>query len=233
MENLMANANSALKSARTKVTNVPYELHDLADYMALVSNNTINPNGLFMNLTLALYDIQQGKCGFNGIDRNEADDLIKSKRDTLSRALVYLTHFPLIVDNIASPEFSKEFRELFNSSGMLGEALPPVVEKTDYGCRIVKEGVVDISRKNRAEVLAALYNASKPQGLGFMQFDPTPMTVKEAKKLLKKTTYFDYLKGRVMKINFQKNRLLNTYAYNMDNGEGAAERAISSCPNIK
>lgn len=44
--------------------------------------------------------------------------------------------------------------------------------------------MIDISNQDKAEVLAALYNHSKPQGLGMMHFDPSEMTTAEAKELL-------------------------------------------------
>ena len=46
---------------------------------------------------------------------------------------------------------------------------------------------------DKAAVLAALYNASKPVGMGFARYDPTPMTLEEARALLERDTYFDYL----------------------------------------
>ncbi len=79
---------------------------------------------------------------------------------------------------------------------------------------------------NKEDVLAALFNAAKPQGIGFMNYDPKPMTQEEAKGLLKQTTYFDYLKGRVMKVNLAGDEL-NTLCYDRANGQGAAERAIA------
>lgn len=84
---------------------------------------------------------------------------------------------------------------------------------------------MDITGIDKAEILAALYNASQPLGMGFLQYDPTPMTVEEANIHLKRSSYFDYLKGRVMKIDLTGNNL-NTRLYNRDNGEGAAERVI-------
>lgn len=52
---------------------------------------------------------------------------------------------------------------------------------------------------DKADVLATLYNASRPQGLGFMWYDPQPMTHEEAQAILDQGhTYFDYLKGRVI-----------------------------------
>jgi hypothetical protein len=86
--------------------------------------------------------------------------------------------------------------------------------------------MIDISKFKKALVLAALYNASKPQGLGFLHFDPKPMSESEAEELLKNATYFDYVKGRVMKVDLSKNQF-DPFLYDRDNGEGAAERALS------
>ena len=80
---------------------------------------------------------------------------------------------------------------------------------------------------NKAEVLAALYNASTPQGMGFLQYDPAPMTVDEATSLLEQRTYFDYLKGRVMKIDLGGEEL-DPRLYDRDNGNGAAALAIEA-----
>ena len=72
-------------------------------------------------------------------------------------------------------------------------------------------------------MLAALYNASKPQGMGFVHYDPKPMTRQEAEALLEQGTYFDYLKGRVMKVKLSGDEL-NEWGYDRDNGQGAAAR---------
>ena len=82
----------------------------------------------------------------------------------------------------------------------------------------------------KAAVLAALYNAAKPQGMGFLHYHPTLMTEEEAATILVSgTTYFDYLRGRVMKIDLSHDvESLNTSLYNRDNGPGAAERAIAA-----
>ena len=84
---------------------------------------------------------------------------------------------------------------------------------------------MDISKLDKAAVLAALYNASKPQGMGFLHYEPGPMTVEEARELLLEQTYFDYLKGRVMKVDLKGNEL-DTWGYDRDNGPGTAENAI-------
>lgn len=80
---------------------------------------------------------------------------------------------------------------------------------------------------NKAEVLAALYNNAKVQGMGFLQADNKQMTTEEAKTILDESDdkYFDYLKGRVMKIRIAGDEI-DTRLYNRDNGDGAAERVI-------
>lgn len=85
--------------------------------------------------------------------------------------------------------------------------------------------MIDISNMNKEDVLAKLYNASKPLGLGFLHFDPKPMTIDEAKILLSTRTYFDYLKGRVMKVDLKDNEF-DEWLYDRDNGEGAARKAL-------
>lgn len=88
--------------------------------------------------------------------------------------------------------------------------------------------MVDIKGLNKAEVLAALYNNPKPLGLGFLHFDPRDMTVAEAEEILNQTTYFDYLKGRVMKVDLSSDDSFEEWLYDRDNGKGAAQRAIDS-----
>ena len=90
---------------------------------------------------------------------------------------------------------------------------------------------MDIKGLNKARVLAALYNASTPLGLGFMHYDPSPMTEEQAREILNEGNfYFDYLRGRVMKINLEHDEV-NTSGYNRDNGENAAETVIESLKN--
>ena len=86
---------------------------------------------------------------------------------------------------------------------------------------------VSIKGLSHAAVLAALYNGSKPQGLGFMHFDPKPMTEDEAEKLLGQD-YFDYLNGRVMKIAIKPDsNEVDERGYDRDNGQGAVQRVIN------
>jgi len=87
--------------------------------------------------------------------------------------------------------------------------------------------MIPIGEYSKADILAALYNASRPLGLRFLHYDPTPMTREEAAALLEQTTYFDYLKGRVMKIDLHDD-VLDPRLYDRDNGDGAAARALAA-----
>lgn len=113
-------------------------------------------------------------------------------------------------------------------------SLPPSVPP---GFTPDDSNVTDISLQglDRAEVLAALYNASKPQGLGFLQARMVDMPKAEAAEYIKTHTregpagraqcYFDYLLGRVMKVDIGGD-VLRTFLYDRDNGPGAAFRAL-------
>lgn len=85
---------------------------------------------------------------------------------------------------------------------------------------------IDISRLNKAEVLAALYNNSRQQGMGLLHTrGREPLTKDEAFQILKEEKYFDYLYGRVMKIDLSGDTL-DPWLYDRDNGPGAAARAL-------
>jgi hypothetical protein len=86
---------------------------------------------------------------------------------------------------------------------------------------------IKIKNKNKAKILAALYNNAKPQGPGFLHYNPKMMTEEDAQSLLDAgQKEFDYLQGRVMKIDLS-GKILDTTLYNRDNGEGMAETILS------
>jgi hypothetical protein len=93
--------------------------------------------------------------------------------------------------------------------------------------------LIPIVGLDKAEVLAALYNYAQPQGLGFIHFNPTPMTREEAKEIIDNftddghTPYFDYLRGRVMKVELSGDEL-DEYLYDRSNGKGAMEKVITA-----
>lgn len=101
---------------------------------------------------------------------------------------------------------------------------------------------IDISGLDKADVLAALYNAAGCFGMGAMQFVPGDMTREDALNAIgggddlarnfpdlprrKQELYFDYLKGRVMKVDLSGD-VLDSRLYDRDNGDGAAARALA------
>jgi hypothetical protein len=87
---------------------------------------------------------------------------------------------------------------------------------------------IDISDLDKAVVLAALFNASRPQGLGFIEYDDNCMTVEQARVILDTgQTHFNYLQGRVMKVVL-KDSELDPWLFDRDNGEGAALTTINT-----
>lgn len=91
--------------------------------------------------------------------------------------------------------------------------------------------MINIKNCDKAAVLAALYNNSKPLGMGFLHYTPEDMSVEEARELLKKDDYFDYLKGRVMKVDLSTDEL-NPRLYDRDNGNGTAHQALKEAQLI-
>ena len=78
----------------------------------------------------------------------------------------------------------------------------------------------------KAEVLCALYNNAKSQGLGMFIANKKDMTIKQAKELLNVTTSFDYIQGRVLKVDLAGEEGFEEWLYDRDNGDGAAQRAL-------
>jgi len=90
---------------------------------------------------------------------------------------------------------------------------------------------INIAKKNKAEVLIALYGAASSPGLGMLHRTEEPMSIEEAEELVANQPYFDYLKGRVMKIDLRKDTM-RTDLYNRDNGFELAERLIEELPDV-
>ena len=87
---------------------------------------------------------------------------------------------------------------------------------------------IDISGLDKAAVLAALFNASKQQGLGLA--DPSgdaEMTVEDARAYTESgEQQYDYLRGRVLKVDLSQD-VIRTGLYDRDNGIGAAAKALA------
>ena len=82
---------------------------------------------------------------------------------------------------------------------------------------------IDISGMDKAEVLQKLHAASFQQGMGVLHKDG--LTYEQAQELIKQDPRFDYLHGRVMKVDLSGDTL-DPRLYDRDNGEGAAARAL-------
>ena len=87
--------------------------------------------------------------------------------------------------------------------------------------------MIDIKSIDKAKLLAALYNASQVQGLGFLHATDTDLSLEEAQQLLTESTYFDYLHGKVLKIDLAGDTL-DPQLYDRDNGAGAALQVVNS-----
>jgi len=87
---------------------------------------------------------------------------------------------------------------------------------------------ISLKGLSKAAVLCALYEKARTQGMGFL--DPQngeTLSVEQAEVLLGRKTSFDYLAGRVMKIDLSGDELY-TGLYDRDNGAGAAAKIIES-----
>ncbi|MCA9338145.1 hypothetical protein KC949_01185 [Candidatus Saccharibacteria bacterium] len=107
--------------------------------------------------------------------------------------------------------------------------------------------MVSIEGLSKAAVLAKLYNASSPAGMGFMMASngPVLMTVEQAQALLDagsdasgdypegmaalrgNDVYFDYLYGRPLKLDLSSDEEFDPWGFDRDNGgPGTAARLI-------
>jgi|ERR1019366_93945 hypothetical protein len=99
--------------------------------------------------------------------------------------------------------------------------------------------MIDIKGIDKAELLAALVNGARPQGMGFLHDTGTPMTKEEAQKWIDsgrahgsgvpatKPLRFDYVHGRPIKSDIGGDEL-DPRLYDRDQGQGAAEKVVAS-----
>lgn len=102
--------------------------------------------------------------------------------------------------------------------------------------------MVNIKGLNKAAVLSVLFNNSKIQGFKLQMFDmglfpkPKDMSEIEAQHILDgmgDDRYFDYLNGKVMKVDLSSDVEFDEWGYDRDNGEGHAQKAIDSLIKLK
>jgi hypothetical protein len=97
----------------------------------------------------------------------------------------------------------------------------------------MKDYEIDTSGLSRGAVLAALYNAAAPVGMGFLQYDKEPMAEAEANEIIAEeeartgeAASFDYLKGRPMKITIREGSIDPRWYDRDQGGPGTAARII-------
>lgn len=93
--------------------------------------------------------------------------------------------------------------------------------------------MVSIKDLDKAEVLLALYNAAHLQGLGFLSA-VNNYGIEDARKDIEELSghglYFDYLHGKVMKVDISGDEF-DSYLFDRDNGGGSAAMAIEKLKN--
>lgn len=98
--------------------------------------------------------------------------------------------------------------------------------------------MVSIKGMDKAEMLLALWQASRMQGMSFLGFlGSGELTLEQAQEEIqerkhtgfdgKDSIYFDYLNGKVMKVDLGQDEF-DPRLYDRDNGDGAAQRAIEN-----
>lgn len=83
---------------------------------------------------------------------------------------------------------------------------------------------INIANLSKVAVFRALYNNARVQGLGVLHATDEDMTLEQAAEEFGDGV-FDYHRGRVMKVDLRGDEL-RVRAYDRDNGEGAARRAL-------
>lgn len=230
-----------LENARKTFLNPPkeevyYEGRNLPEFnnfvrmLGYVVPNRLSPEELIVYLKFLVNDIREKVCRFHS--STAFKEIFNDYIENAGNFEVWMTYFPGFAKAISSPKFYEDFIELFRNAFYQLESQNE--KETDYGYVEIRENTIDISNKDKADVLAALYNHAKPIGMGIIQYDPTPMTREIAQYALEKMgPHFGYLKGRPIKCSLDED-IIYVGNYNRDNNQdGLAQKAISTCPNIK
>lgn len=204
------------------------EFELLINLIGYIIPNRVTPNELVDFIKILISDIKEKRCGFK-------NSVVFSKKFEIalefgSNIDFWKTYIPSFLYAVTPSEFAIEAIRIF------GEKIYRLkLDDSDvlYGFTEVSEDVIDISNKDKAEVLAELYNHSRPIGIGIANYDFFPMDVEEARLILEQSEgKFSYLKGRIMHVNFNSD-FLYVGAYNRDNCiDGLAQLAISKCKNL-
>jgi hypothetical protein len=163
-----------------------------------------------------------------------SNNLVQKSHNALSflNKTTLLTHTNF-VNTATNSTPAKHFHQyVFRSGAVFSKNLFRKPKAQFFSTSPSKDLTVDISGIDKAVLLAALYNNSKPVGLGFSHPKAgKSMSYEEAKELLSSgQDNFDYVNGRVMKISLKSNEL-ETSSYDRDNGDGKALAIVTACRN--
>lgn len=106
---LLTDVPNKLLEARKLAKDVPYELYDFVDYLASIAKAQLNPAGMINLLICGLTDLDSAKKS-SIKEVTFPERLLKESYQIFA----YICFFPLIIDKIASKEFAKEFRTIFD-----------------------------------------------------------------------------------------------------------------------
>lgn len=103
----MKNVHQKLLDA-CKNVEMSRELNEFTNYMAMVANDELYPQGMLMMYACALDDVQNGKSGFAPDHEGKLPQYLVDKK---SQVLAQAIYFPQVIDEIADPQFAEEFRK--------------------------------------------------------------------------------------------------------------------------
>ena len=86
---------------------------------------------------------------------------------------------------------------------------------------------IGIKGLDKAAVLKALYDAARPVRLVNFPYDPRPMSLDEARTILRGTKRFNYIRSRAINVDLSGDEF-ETDDYDRANGWGTAIRAMNA-----
>lgn len=231
--------NVYLEDAKKAFLDINVESNDkIAEFFHLIGYiipDKVTPLEFMTLLNFLIRDIRNKTCGFqNSSDYKRAfEHFINGFEEEVINIDYFVSYTAEFIEALASEEFYNGFIVLFKNA--IYKLNPVPKESQIYDCIEISPNVINISNKNKADVLAALYNNAKPIGWGLIHYDPMPMTSEIAQEILDgmdDECWFSYLKGRPIKLSLKDN-IITVAVYNNRNGEkNLAQKAIASCPNI-
>ena len=90
--------------------------------------------------------------------------------------------------------------------------------------------MISIAGLDKAQVLKALYDRANPgssKSMGWLAYTPGAMTIEEARGLVEQRLDFDYLAGRLLKVDLSGDEF-DPYLYDRAYGAGSAQAVIQT-----